>query len=84
MELFGYYFPPEIKNWFCDDWINEVYRKLNAFYPLQNHKCENLGGNPKYNINNVPTFSLSPNPKMLEMRKQCTQIVNRDIERMNK
>jgi hypothetical protein len=84
MELFGYYFPPEIKNWFCDDWINEVYRRLNAFYPLQNHKCENLGGNPRYDINNDPTFGLAPNPKMLEMRNQCTQIVNRDIERLNK
>ena len=24
-EIFGYYFPPEIKNWHCDDWITQVY-----------------------------------------------------------
>ena len=24
-EIFGCYFPPQIKNWWCDDWINYVY-----------------------------------------------------------
>ena len=24
-EIFKFYFPNEIKNWFCDDWINFVY-----------------------------------------------------------
>jgi hypothetical protein len=60
-----------------------IYRKLKAFYPLQNHKCDNLGGNPRYEINNDPTFQLNPDLKMLEMRRQCTQIVDRDIERLN-
>ena len=52
MELFGYYFPPEIINWFCDDWINEVYRSINKFFPLANHLCINVGGTPRYNVNN--------------------------------
>ena len=52
MELFGYYFPSEIINWFCDDWINGVYKEINRFYPLGQHLCINMGGNPRYRINN--------------------------------
>ena len=52
MELFGYYFPSEIINWFCDDWINDVYREIKRFYPLGQHLCINMGGNPRYQINN--------------------------------
>ena len=52
MDIFGYYFPEEIINWFCDDWYNGVYKKMNAFYPLQNHYCANIGGYPRYDINN--------------------------------
>ena len=25
-EIFGYFFYPTIKNWFCDTWITEIYR----------------------------------------------------------
>ena len=25
-KIFGYYFPPSIKNWFCDDWMHGVYK----------------------------------------------------------
>ena len=53
-DLFGYYFPEEITNWYCDDWINTVYRKLNLYFPLQNHKCRNAGGSPRYSIVSCP------------------------------
>lgn len=59
MELFGYYFPPEIINWCCDDWINDVYKRVNHFYPLQEHRCNNVGGAPRYDINNDPFFVTS-------------------------
>ena len=59
MELFGYYFPPEIINWCCDDWINDVYKRVNHFYPLQEHRCTNVGGAPRYDINNDPFFVTS-------------------------
>ena len=55
-EIFGYFFPEEIVNWCCDDWINEVYQP-NFFFPLRNHFCNNLGGNPRYLINNDLKFS---------------------------
>ena len=57
-ELFGYYFPPEIINWFCDDWINEIYKKIGHFYPLTQHFCNNVGGQPRYEINNETAFRL--------------------------
>jgi len=28
VELLGYFYPKEIKNWYCDDWVTEVYTKL--------------------------------------------------------
>jgi len=55
MEIFGYLFPAEIKNWCCDDWYNWVYQP-DHFYPLSNHFCSNDGGTPRYEINNDPRF----------------------------
>ena len=55
MEIFGWYFPEEIKNWCCDDWYNFVYQPDN-FYPLKDHFCSNDGGEPRYDINNDPNF----------------------------
>ena len=57
MEIFNYYFPPSIKNWFCDDWLNEVYNSKNMLYVLNYHYCENAGGEPRYNINNDADFN---------------------------
>lgn len=59
MEIFGWYFPEEIKNWCCDDWYNMVYLP-NYLYPLRNHYAENKGGEPRYIINNDPGF-MTPN-----------------------
>lgn len=48
MEIFGTFFPEQIKNWFCDDWITHVYYPQH-FYIL---KCylKNKGGEPRYDI----------------------------------
>ena len=56
MEIFGWYFPEEIKNWCCDDWYNMVYHP-NYLYPLRNHFAVNMGGAPRYDINNDPNFT---------------------------
>lgn len=66
-DLCGYYFPEEIINWYCDDWINEIYRSLNAYFPLQHHLCDNVGGETRYTINED------------KMREKCTELVNRDL-----
>lgn len=48
MEIFGCFFPEEIKNWFCDDWITHVYYPEH-FYII---KCylKNMGGEPRYKV----------------------------------
>lgn len=51
MEIFGWFFPEEIKNWCCDDWYNYVYMPK-YLYVLKNHFCSNDGGQPRYIINN--------------------------------
>lgn len=30
VEILGYFYPPEIKNWYCDNWIQNTYNKLNV------------------------------------------------------
>ena len=55
MEIFGWFFPEEIKNWCCDDWYNMVYHP-NYLYPLLNHFSVNCGGQPRYDINNDRRF----------------------------
>ena len=82
MIYFNYYFPPEIINWFCDDWINEIYKKINAYYPLLHHKCNNLGGDPRYVINNDAFFLDDINKKMLLLKNQCISLVNRDFNKI--
>jgi hypothetical protein len=81
-DLFGYYFPPEIINWCCDDWINDVYKGLGLFYPIQQHSCINVGGDPRYHINNDDTFSQFGRSKLNQLREQCAAIVKRDLARV--
>lgn len=80
MELFGYYFPPEIINWFCDDWINLIYKAMNKFYPLKGHYCVNIGGKERYVINNDTIHSIQE--KVIIMKQKCFEIVKRDLERI--
>lgn len=78
-DIFSYYFPPEIINWFCDDWINEVYKALNSFYPLYEHYCTNVGGKPRYDIHNIEDFGKNLKENWNNVRKLCSEIVERDI-----
>jgi len=48
-DIFKYYFPLDFKNWYCDDWINQVYQPDNFFF-LKTVKICNLGGKPRYNV----------------------------------
>jgi hypothetical protein len=79
MELFGKYFPDEIINWCCDDWINDVYKRIGLYYPLQSHVCVNLGGQPRYNINNDPAFELRFAKSLQKLRKLSSNIAERDV-----
>lgn len=85
MDLFGYYFPVEIVNWCCDDWINQVYKTLGHFYPLTNHICHNIGGEPRYDINNDPSFmSFQVQFQLTRLRKESTRLADRDAKKAKK
>ena len=66
MDIFGFYFPPEIKNWYCDDWMTNIY------YPSHYHfiQCfvKNDGGPPRYEV----IGSLHHNDPI---RKKCFELV---------
>ena len=49
IQTFGWIFPPQIENWGCDNWIQEVYPKKFVHYSPQ-LKLFNLGGSPRYEI----------------------------------
>ena len=66
-EVFNFYFPPEIPNWFCDDWINEVYEKPLSL-PVE-YTCVNSGGDARY-----PIFYC---------KDLCKQLVQRDKKVLN-
>lgn len=55
MNIFGEFFPENILNWCCDDWYNWVYQP-NYYFPLENHTSINMGGEPRYIIDNNPSF----------------------------
>ncbi|MEQ1827759.1 MAG: hypothetical protein ABL921_17500 [Pirellula sp.] len=47
----GCFFPEEILNWYCDDWINGIYGVLNRVYPIPaNLLCANIGGAERYDV----------------------------------
>lgn len=45
--IFTTYYPVELTNWFCDDWITQVYRINKKDKHLQ-HRFMNTGGKPRY------------------------------------
>jgi hypothetical protein len=80
MEIMGYFFPPEIINWCCDDWINEVYRP-DYFYPAMSHFCSNDGGAERYTINDNPFFKndfISYQKNTIQLRTSILPLVRRD------
>lgn len=84
MEIFNYYFPPEIINWFCDDWINEVYKSINKLFTLKKHLCLNIGGNPRYDINNDTTFVNNYKVKFQNLKLKSGEVIKSDIEKLKK
>ena len=82
MDIFGFYFPNEIINWCCDDWINFVYYP-NHFFPLKNHFCLNLGGEPRYTINNDSDFTNNLLINTQKLRKECGNITTKSKKILN-
>lgn len=53
-DFFGFVYPTQIKNWFCDDWITEVYPQYLVHY-RSDIECLNSGGEPRYKPDNTNT-----------------------------
>ncbi len=50
MDIFNNYYPEELKNWYCDDWITQVYS--NNFIYKTEQALTNVGGKPRYTPEN--------------------------------
>lgn len=50
-ELFGYAFNPQLKNWFCDNYLGELYPEEYINY-FEDVKLWNAGGKPRYTPEN--------------------------------
>jgi len=50
--IFGYYFHPYLRNWFCDNWITEIYRHRDLMKQIP-QRILNLGGEERYVIDNA-------------------------------
>jgi hypothetical protein len=51
-EIFGYFFHPNIENWFCDDWITFVYDNNKYAKMFTNIHCDNQIKGNRYQIKN--------------------------------
>lgn len=49
-DLFGWVFPPQIHNWFCDDFLFGLYKGKGNW--LKEYVHNNLGGDPRYEPKN--------------------------------
>jgi len=50
-EIFNWVYPPQIHNWFCDDWLAGVYGTQYGNW-LKEYKHLNVGGDPRYKPKN--------------------------------
>jgi len=51
LEIFDFVFPPALRNWYCDDFLNNVYpQKFKSW--RKNYQLLNTGGNPRYTPQN--------------------------------
>tara|TARA_B100001758_G_scaffold43913_1_gene34944 strand:+ start:2949 stop:3707 length:759 start_codon:yes stop_codon:yes gene_type:complete len=79
MEIFGWFFPEEIINWCCDDWYNCVYQPKH-FYPLHKHYSANVGGQPRYIIDNNMEFHVNHESLMKNtnnLREKTMKLANK-------
>jgi hypothetical protein len=54
-QIFGYFFHPSIKNWYCDDWITRIYDSYLSEIQL-NYTCSNTIVDARYTIETPSNF----------------------------
>lgn len=48
LQIMEFVYPPQIKNWYCDNWLFEVYPKKYRYW-RKDYPLLNVGGEPRYN-----------------------------------
>lgn len=59
-ETFGFYFPHEIENWCCDNWITEVYVRAGKYAKTAGAVMCNVGGDPRYTVKTDVAHAVLP------------------------
>jgi hypothetical protein len=75
-DFFGYLFPEVIINWYCDNWLNDVYKE-NKF-KLNDHLCKNSSvrtTNERYDINKDSTIFRSIILDDIKIAQKCSKLV---------
>jgi dTDP-4-dehydrorhamnose reductase len=68
-EIFKFFYPEEITNWYCDDWINDLYDQKKYLLP-EEYSCLNTGETERYDI--VKCLDLEKN--LVEKHKRIFDI----------
>lgn len=55
-QIFGYFFHPSIKNWYCDDWISRIYDPYLSEIQL-NYTCRNTIVDARYRVETPVKFN---------------------------
>lgn len=77
-DIFGYFFYPEIKNWYCDDWITFVYDETKFAYMDTLVVCSNEIKGDRYRIVECPEINqyIEHGQKVLkEYLKRCLSTI---------
>ena len=55
IDIFGFVYPKEIKNWGVDDWLFGVYNEKYRLW-LKEYRHLNVGGQPRYKVEHNPRY----------------------------
>ena len=92
-EIFGFYFPNQIINWYVDDWITNIYKNIDKMF-LIDERLDNKGGEPRYEIKDEPnkceylvnkySVVLSDALQQIKDDKEGKVMLNNDLEEQYK
>ncbi len=81
MDIFGFYYPNELKSWFCDNWITDIYKK--QFSVLIRARLENKGGAPRYTPPDWETTKSLCNELVKKYQKSFENVLNLSCQYLN-
>ncbi len=75
IDIFGFVYPPTIKNWGCDDWMAQLYGQKYGYWNKE-YKLLNVGGEPRYDVE-------FPKQYILKLVKRHKNILHKYIDNAN-